>query len=75
MATITSMQEALLKRDADVNKQKRTNKGLSKLASNKSEKDKPSAMTSLEVENKTMASSSAAKSAYAPKERGNNGAK
>ena len=31
MSTITSMQEALLEKDADVNKQKRINKGLSKL--------------------------------------------
>ena len=38
MSTITSMQEALLEKDADVNKQKRINKGLSKLVSNKSEK-------------------------------------
>ena len=38
MSTITSMQEALLEKDADVNKQKRINKGLSKLISNKSEK-------------------------------------
>ena len=29
MSTITSMQEALLEKDADVNKQKRINKGLS----------------------------------------------
>ena len=42
MSTITSMQEALLEKDADVNKQKRINKGLSKLISNKSEKYKPS---------------------------------
>lgn len=34
MSTITSMQEALLEKDADVNKQKRINKGLSKLISN-----------------------------------------
>lgn len=54
MSTITSMQEALLEKDADVNKQKRINKGLSKLISNKSEKHKPSVMTSSEVENKTM---------------------
>ena len=33
MSTITSMQEALLEKDADVNKQKRINKGLSKLIS------------------------------------------
>ena len=32
-------------------------------------------MTSSEVENKTMPSSSPTKSAYAPKERGNNGVK
>jgi hypothetical protein len=75
MSTITSMQEALLEKDADVNKQKRINKGLSKLVSNKSEKHKPSVMTSSEVENKTMPSSSPTKSAYAPKERGNNGVK
>lgn len=75
MSTITSMQEALLEKDADVNKQKRINKGLSKLISNKSEKHKPSVMTSSEVENKTMPSSSPTKSAYAPKERGNNGVK
>lgn len=75
MSTITSMQEALLEKDADVNKQKRINKGLSKLISNKSEKHKPSVMTSSEVENKTMSSSSPTKSAYAPKERGNNGVK
>ena len=31
MSTITSMQEALLEKDADVNKQKRINKGLQSL--------------------------------------------
>lgn len=75
MSTITSMQEALLEKDTVVNKQKRINKGLSKLVSNKSEKHKPSVITSSEVENKTMASSFPVKSTYAPKERGDNEAK
>ena len=35
MTTVTSMQKALLERDADLSKQKRINKGLSKLVSNK----------------------------------------
>ncbi len=75
MATITSMQEALLQKDEDVNKQKRINKGLSKLVSNKSEKHKPSVPVSSGAENNNITSSSPINNTYIPKERGNNGAK
>lgn len=75
MATVTSMQKALLERDTDLSKQKRINKGLSKLVANKSEKHKPANGTEDVSENNTTTSSSRTDTAYITKERGNNGAK
>ena len=71
MATVVSMQKALLERDTDLSKQKRINKGLS----NKSEKHKLANGTEDVSENNTTTSSSRTDTAYIPKERGNNGAK
>jgi hypothetical protein len=66
--TIESLQEALLQKNKDVTSLKGTNRGLSKLLSNKSEKITPevSADTPVKEEKKKPPS---------PKERGNNGAK
>lgn len=75
MGTITTMQEALLEKNADLGKQKQINKGLSKLVANKSEKHKPQPETSFEPEDEIVAPLCPAKAAYIPKERGNNGAK
>lgn len=46
ITTIISMQEALLEKNTDLGKQKRINKGLSKLITNKSEKHNPQSGTS-----------------------------
>lgn len=66
MATVTSMQKALLEWDTDLSKQKRINKGLSKLVANKSEKHKPANGTEDVSENNTTASSSRTDTAYIP---------
>lgn len=75
MATIISMQEALLEKNADLDKQERINKGLSRIVFNKSEKYKPKPSTSFGFENDAITTPYPAKTAYTPKDRGNNGAK
>lgn len=75
-ATIASMQEAMLAQNADLDKQRRINKGLSKIVENKSEKRKTQPDPNIEAgQCSTMKMNPTGKTTYNPKERGNNGAK
>lgn len=73
-ATIASMQEALLAKNADLDKQKRINKGLSKITVNKSEKQNADASLNAGQEENPNAKPATEKM-HSPKDRGNNGAR
>lgn len=74
-ATIASMQEALLAKNTDLDKQKRINKGLSKITGNKSEKRKSDIGIIIEQAENPVAAKPVAERTHSPKDRGNNGAK
>lgn len=75
-ATISSLEDALTKKDSALGKQERINRGLSKLMENKSEKQHVDDNTFFDSqEDAAKGCPAATRPKYNPKDRGNNGAK